>query len=201
YKLRTHIAKHLKSRSEAIRTALKAFNAAAHSLNPKHMKIEFTDIVKWSFLAEFDLLRDARQDVRSKHWAQPSKRVLTDQFYRYEHAKEEIRCLNVEKARLEAWIESEDQLYEMTVQELSTTDSCLSYEIRERGSCQKVVNDQIRLHLHQVESLIGYTGPQSQLERQNNGDGSDGGQSSNDLSDEDISLVFDGVDRALSAVE
>ncbi|KAG8937719.1 hypothetical protein FRC03_007906 [Tulasnella sp. 419] len=52
YKLRTHIAKHLKSRSEAIRTALKAFNAAARSLNPKHMKIEFTDIVKWSFCHE-----------------------------------------------------------------------------------------------------------------------------------------------------
>jgi len=59
YKLRQQIGKALQRRSDAIRNAINRYNAQAASLNPPRPKISWKDIVEYSFLGEFDLLRDS----------------------------------------------------------------------------------------------------------------------------------------------
>jgi hypothetical protein len=47
-------------------------------------------------LAEFDLLRDTRQDIRQFPWAQPLNREAMNLSFGIKRAKEEILRLNVE---------------------------------------------------------------------------------------------------------
>ena len=65
YSLRRHIGNALKSRSTAIRTAVAKYNIAAANLCPPRQELTWEEVVEYAFLADFDLLRDARQDIRS----------------------------------------------------------------------------------------------------------------------------------------
>ena len=51
--------------------------------------------MEYAFLADFDLLSDMRLDVHLKTWAKPASRVLMDQYFKMERAREEItKCRN-----------------------------------------------------------------------------------------------------------
>ncbi|KZP05529.1 hypothetical protein FIBSPDRAFT_673874, partial [Athelia psychrophila] len=58
YKMRKHISKALQSRSQAICTALERYNTAARALSPPRQQLEWSDVVDYAFLADFDILRD-----------------------------------------------------------------------------------------------------------------------------------------------
>ncbi|KAJ7170275.1 hypothetical protein C8R43DRAFT_1120708 [Mycena crocata] len=75
YKLREKISKALRTRADAIRRALQAYNEAAAMLNPLRQQLSFAQIINTTSLAEFDLLRDTRQDIRTQPWTQPSRRT------------------------------------------------------------------------------------------------------------------------------
>ncbi|KAG6821969.1 hypothetical protein H0H92_015871, partial [Tricholoma furcatifolium] len=62
YKLRKHIGKALKARSQAIRSALDRYNDAATLMSPPRASLSWNEIIEYAFLADFDLLRDTRQD-------------------------------------------------------------------------------------------------------------------------------------------
>ncbi|KAF8580082.1 hypothetical protein K439DRAFT_1620080 [Ramaria rubella] len=62
YKLRMHIAKAMKARSQAIRTAIKRYNEAPTALHPPRPILDPQTVLDYVFLAEFDLLCDARDD-------------------------------------------------------------------------------------------------------------------------------------------
>ena len=51
-------------------------------------------------VADFNLLRDTRQDVRTLEWAQAANREGMVMYFGIKRAKEEICCLNVEICRL-----------------------------------------------------------------------------------------------------
>lgn len=148
YRLRVNISKHLKARSETIRTALKAYNTAAAAIGKP--KIDFQDLMNTTFIADFDLLRDSRTDIRQKPWADPVKRVIHDQWFKLQHAKEEIKRLNVEIVRLRTWIHDENQLFKSTTDRIATSDPALSQEITARGARQFSVNSWIMKSLDRV---------------------------------------------------
>jgi hypothetical protein len=58
YKLREKIGKALKTRSEAIRTALQQYNVAAAKLTPPRPQLSWASVLKSVTVADFDLLRD-----------------------------------------------------------------------------------------------------------------------------------------------
>ncbi|EGO30745.1 hypothetical protein SERLADRAFT_432361 [Serpula lacrymans var. lacrymans S7.9] len=58
YALRKHIGKALQARSATIRTALERYNAAAKALSPPRQTLEWKEVVNYTFLSEFNLLRD-----------------------------------------------------------------------------------------------------------------------------------------------
>ncbi|OBZ69683.1 hypothetical protein A0H81_10469 [Grifola frondosa] len=63
YKLHEKIGKALRARAGAIRKALTEYNKCAAELTPPRPELSWNDIVEMVSLADFDLLRNARQDI------------------------------------------------------------------------------------------------------------------------------------------
>jgi hypothetical protein len=95
YKLRKHIAKALQACSQVIHNALEKYNNAASALSPPHPYLSWNNVVESAFLADFDL-RDAHQDIHDRPWAAPACCLAMDQYFKLEHAHEEIQRLNIE---------------------------------------------------------------------------------------------------------
>ncbi|KAE9397606.1 hypothetical protein BT96DRAFT_995705 [Gymnopus androsaceus JB14] len=62
YKLRKHLAKALKTRSQSIRKAIDQYNETAKKMNPPRATVNWDEVVNYSFLSEFDILQDTRED-------------------------------------------------------------------------------------------------------------------------------------------
>ncbi|KAF7373332.1 hypothetical protein MSAN_00542800 [Mycena sanguinolenta] len=108
YKLRKHIAKALQVRSKALKAAITRYNDAASALTPPREHLDWEEVVENAFLADFDLLRDARQDIRQEPWALPAGRAAMEQHFKILRAKEEIERLNIEIRRFVTYIGDEE---------------------------------------------------------------------------------------------
>ncbi|KAJ7828514.1 hypothetical protein B0H13DRAFT_1454465, partial [Mycena leptocephala] len=84
------------ARSKAIKTAIGKYNAAAEAMMPPKPVLDWEQVVEYAFLADFDLLRESREDIRQEPWALPSGRTAMDQHFKIICAEEEIQQLNVE---------------------------------------------------------------------------------------------------------
>ncbi|KAJ7500260.1 hypothetical protein B0H11DRAFT_1714849 [Mycena galericulata] len=159
YKLRRHIAKALQARSQAIRSALKGYNAAAASLSPPGRTLKWDDVVEYAFLADFDILRnqvaiDTVHDIRD--WARPASRLLLDSYFKIERAGEEIDRCNVEIRRVITHIRDEAAFLISKAAELDATDPTMAYFIRsyrwQRGRFDET-------HLDRFAKLAAKAGP------------------------------------------
>ena len=159
YSLRKHIANALKARSFAIRTALDRYNAAALALVPPRQVLDWDQVVEYAFLSDFDLLRDARQDIRRKPWATPAARLAIDQAFKLERAEEEIIRLNIEVPRLATYIRDEDIYLRAKEAELSPTNPALAHQV----GIHRMERGRFNAHhlkvLGKIHLLAGYTGP------------------------------------------
>ncbi|KAJ7134942.1 hypothetical protein C8R43DRAFT_894543 [Mycena crocata] len=109
YKMRKHIAKALQARSKAVRAAIDRYNTAALLLDPPMPMLSWDQVVEYAFLADFDILRDTRAEVRERPWTRPAYRLAMDRFFKILRAKEEIKRLNVEIPRVITWIRDENR--------------------------------------------------------------------------------------------
>ncbi|KAJ7247729.1 hypothetical protein C8J57DRAFT_1438029 [Mycena rebaudengoi] len=107
YKMRKHIATALQTRSKAIRNALKNYNLAAAALSPPARRLEWAEVIDYTFLADFDLLRGGTELETILPWATPASRMLMDSYFRIERAKEEITRLDIEIRRVVTHIRDE----------------------------------------------------------------------------------------------
>ncbi|KAI0052976.1 hypothetical protein FA95DRAFT_1601333 [Auriscalpium vulgare] len=137
YKLRKHIAKALQARSQAVRSAVDRYNNAAAALKPPRRVLQWADVIEYAFLSDFDLLRDARQDVSKQMWATPVGRVALDQHFTILRAAEEIVRLNVEIPRVVTYIRDEGAYLRQRVIDVRSEDPHLAHQIalfaQERG--------------------------------------------------------------------
>ncbi|KAJ7080779.1 hypothetical protein B0H15DRAFT_924340 [Mycena belliarum] len=108
YKLRKHIAKALQVRSKAVKAAIDRYNAAAEAMLPPKVTLTWEQVVEYAFLADFDLLREGREDIRTEPWALPAGRAAMDQHYKLLRADEEIARLNIEIRRFVTHIADEE---------------------------------------------------------------------------------------------
>jgi hypothetical protein len=154
YKMRRHIAKALKSRSEAVKTAINRFNAASSRLQPPGPAISWEEAVDYTFLAEFDLLRDARADIRQKLWAQPAGRLAMDKYFKTQRAHEEIARLNVEIRRLLTYICDEESELRQKEREYSSSPA-LSLQISRYRQDRERFN---KRHIQQIVKLARLPG-------------------------------------------
>ncbi|KAJ7491428.1 hypothetical protein B0H11DRAFT_1912051 [Mycena galericulata] len=68
YKLRRHIAKALQVRSKAIGNALNRYNLAAKALNPPRRTLSWAEVIDYTFLSDFDILRDPDGNAALRPW-------------------------------------------------------------------------------------------------------------------------------------
>jgi hypothetical protein len=96
YRLRKHIGQALQKCSSAIRTVLDHYNAAALALNPPRSPLKWDEVVEYAFLSDFDLLRDACQNIQLCPWATPARHLAMDTYFKLLHVHEKIDRLNIE---------------------------------------------------------------------------------------------------------
>jgi hypothetical protein len=156
--MRKHIAKALQARSQAIRTAIDRYNTAAAALTPPRAALEWSEVIEYGFLAEFDLLRDTRQDIRVKPWATPAGRFTMDLHFKMLRAAEEIDRLNIKICRFVTFIQNENHFLCKKEEEVRASNVGLAHQIylyhMEHGRF-------IGVHLCQlqkVSKLVGFTG-------------------------------------------
>ncbi|KAI6145997.1 hypothetical protein BKA82DRAFT_4016156 [Pisolithus tinctorius] len=89
YKMQKHIVKVLQVHSSAICIALEQYNTAAHAMDPPHCILKWDEVAEYAFITEFDLLRDAWQDLMDSD-------DIDTQENLEEEEKEETLCMVLE---------------------------------------------------------------------------------------------------------
>ncbi|KAK1220387.1 hypothetical protein PQX77_016845 [Marasmius sp. AFHP31] len=181
YRLRKHIAQALKTRSKAVRTALEQYNVAAEKCGRE--LLEWEEVVEYSFLSDFDLLRDSRQDVRQEAWAKPAGRLAMDQYFKILGAREEITRLNIEIRRLVTSIRDEGVFLSSMYDQTLPTNPPLAHQIEKYRLERAWYNHLHMERLTKLSMIEGFTGclypgesvngsPQSSLPGRPSADGS-----------------------------
>ena len=156
--MRTQIAKALQRRSEAIKNALDRYNTHASKLIPPRPQLTWKEIVEYSFLGKFTLLRSSRSDIREQKWTQPAHREAMVKYFKYLRAREEIDRLNVEIRRLWTAIHDEAAQTSRVIGELSVGDPPLAAELRKRWALRSSVNGVHLSRLRRIQSMPGFLG-------------------------------------------
>lgn len=146
---------HLKSRSEAIRAAIKTYNDAAKPTNRGALNPD--DVLQYSYIGQFDVLKDTRNSITEKPWAVPSNRIARDAWFKSERAKEEILRAEVEVARLRSWLEKEETLYCERIKSIADSDTDLAGELARRQCRLKQAHRRIRQDLDRIHGIPSYT--------------------------------------------
>ncbi|KAJ3755177.1 hypothetical protein EV360DRAFT_50218 [Lentinula raphanica] len=156
YKMRKHIANAMKTRSKSIQAALKSFNDAAAALNPPRRLIHWEEILELTFLSEFDLLRESREDVREKRWATPKNRQIMLEFFKLIRAEEELERLHVEIRRLLTFMHDEEHELTKQAATLDPEDPALAHQIRLYREERSRFNPLHRQRLFAIKKLKGF---------------------------------------------
>ena len=106
--MRKHISKALQSHLPAIQSALERYNSAARLLHTPRCQLDWKEVVEYVFLADFDLLCDAHQDISNHPWATPARQLAMDLYFKIAQAHEEITRLNIEICHVTTYIHDED---------------------------------------------------------------------------------------------
>ncbi|KAG2354334.1 hypothetical protein BDR07DRAFT_1454156 [Suillus spraguei] len=159
YKLRTQISTALKTHATAIRNAIQRYNKYAALLNPPRAPLQWEQIVEYSFLAEFDLLRDSDSNIQAKRWASPAYHNASAQYFELQRAKEEVRHLDVEIGCLLTKIRDDRLKYPAAIKKLEESNPFLAGELTRRWQYLNSVNARHLWHIRKTCSLPGYSGP------------------------------------------
>uniref|UniRef100_A0A8H8CMU1 Uncharacterized protein n=1 Tax=Psilocybe cubensis TaxID=181762 RepID=A0A8H8CMU1_PSICU len=158
YKLREKISKALHARSVAIQTALKQYNTAASLLIPPREPLTWATVVQAATVADFDLLRDTRNDICQFPWTEPSRREATNFYFRIKRARKEIVHLNVEITRLLTFLYNTHVDYQRAICNNNVTDLPLASYLSREWNRQNRIAEEIVNQLVQTSRLHGFTG-------------------------------------------
>ncbi|PPQ87091.1 hypothetical protein CVT25_001363 [Psilocybe cyanescens] len=158
YKLREKISKSLKTRAGAIQSALKRYNEAVALMVPPRVVLTWESVITAVNLADFNLLRDTRQDIRMLEWAQPANREAMVMYFQIKRAKEELLCLNVEIRRLLTFMYDDHVDHYRAVSANIMVNPPLAFEISTRWQYRNKIHEQIARRLLQTSRLPGFSG-------------------------------------------
>ena len=188
-------------RSRAIQTALAAYNQAASALDEPCPKLTWHEVVEYTTIAEFELLRSgARQDIRNLPWAEACNWEATICHLKLTRAQEEIHCLNIKIKRLATWIADENQELDKALADCQAED-LLMPALHTFVLAQKCTNQRLQSSLEQIYALPGYTGDKSvgsKEECRKSVCVSDDDSGSDESGDEEVEIldnIFEGIVR------
>jgi hypothetical protein len=156
--MRDKISKALKTRSEAIRRAIIVYNEAAALLTPPRERLTFAEVIQTTSLAEFDILRDTRQDIRLQPWTQPVRREAMVLHYGIKRAKEEVQRLNVEITRLLTFLVDEHIDYYRAISANIIVNPPLAIELQRRWRHASRISAAICRRIALTSRLVGFSG-------------------------------------------
>lgn len=148
----------MRTRSGAIKTALKQYNEAAGLLNPPRDPLTWSTVLKAATVADFDLLRDTRTDIRRLPWTEPSRREAMTFYFGIKRAHEEIVRLNIEITRLVTYMFDTHVDYYHAIRYHMIEDPPLARSLSEEWRYQDRINESIVRKLVQASRLHGFTG-------------------------------------------
>lgn len=157
YKMRMHIAKSLQVRCKTIKKAVVAYNTAAAALDPPKPALDWADVSRYSFLEQFTLLQDTRNETQSKPWCAPVISQVIKLYRRVARAKEELVRLDVEVRRLHTAIRDDWQLFKGKLASLDPGNP-LHGALRAFATRRQAIDRRILKRIGQVYALPGFTG-------------------------------------------
>ncbi|KAI0363067.1 hypothetical protein BV20DRAFT_1040098 [Pilatotrama ljubarskyi] len=158
YKAQTYIAKSLQRRCVAIRNAVNAYNAAACELVPPRETLDWSKASHYAFLEEFALLRDTKNDIRSKPWAKPVVREAMRLSNRIARAHEEVENVNRELRRLHTSIRDEEILFATVLEDLKKRADLLHTAVEEYVHHRRTANARNMVYIQRAYDLPGFSG-------------------------------------------
>lgn len=155
--MRQHIGTAMKKRSKTILSALEDYNEAAAALNPPRKLLNWDDVLNYTYLSEFDFLRDSQADVLEKPWAKPAVREAMSELFKLMRAGDELDCLHVEIKRLITNMKEEEVYFATVVGKVHLTNEPLSYQIWLHGNERRRFNGVHRMRLNAIRKLKGFS--------------------------------------------
>ncbi|KAI6020369.1 hypothetical protein BKA83DRAFT_4464675 [Pisolithus microcarpus] len=139
-------------------TALDHYNTAAHAMNLPRHQLHWDEVVEYTFLSEFDLLRDSQQDVSQQPWTMPAARLMMDWYFKKCHALEEVQHLNVEICCFITYVQDEDRYLRRCEEQLRATHGPLAHQISIRRNVHGRFDTLHLKHLYNISQLHGFNG-------------------------------------------
>lgn len=156
--MREHVGKALKRRDVGLQKAVDEYNVAALECSPPRPTVDWEKVSHYQFLEDFPLLRECREDIRSRPWARPAVQFTLKQHLRIKRAREEIVRLNVEIRRVVTHIADEDRLLDKTLQTLVENNDVLAAAFADFAVRRKRINAQVRVRLVETSELKSFSG-------------------------------------------
>lgn len=165
--MRTHISNALQRRSRTIRNAVKSYNTAALALNPPRDTLDWSKVSHFTFLDQFNILKDTRHSVFDQPWAKPVVRSLMKQYHQIERAREEIVHCNIGIRRLHTSIIDEEKRFKAI---LPTLDSVMLGPVSDFVQRRQAVNRLLLARIRRTYDLPGFTGNRTPGRRKGSAD-------------------------------
>lgn len=161
YRVCTHIAKALQARCKAIRNAVQVYNRAASELSPPRPAVDWSTVTQYTFIQEFTLLADTRQDTRTKPWSRPEVREVIKLHRRIQQAHTEIERCNTQIRRVHTYTHDENVLFDSVLQELQENGDPIHDAVQEFTLFRRKVNSALRRSIQRIYDLVGFSGDAS----------------------------------------
>ena len=158
YKARTYLAKNLQRRCKAIRNAVNEYNAAARTMVPPRPPVDWERVSHYTFIEEFALLQDTRNDLSQKAWARPDVRETMRMSRRIDRAREEIKNANREVRRLHTSIRDEELAFKAILTNLREKNDPHRGAVEEFVLRRRGANARNLSYIEHIHALEGYTG-------------------------------------------
>lgn len=121
--------------------------------------------MSYSFLAEFDLLRESREEVREKPWATAVAREALDAFFKTLRADEMLIQVSTEMVRLLTYMRDEDEYLKLAIELYEPFQPDIAHAIRQQALFKKRVHVQHQRRIRRIEKLSGYAEAVEDVER------------------------------------
>jgi hypothetical protein len=105
------------------------YNTAALALNPPWLLLKWDEVVEYAFLSDFDLLRDARQEIRHRPWATPAGRLAMDTYFKLLRVHKESDRLNIKIQCVATHLRDKDYYLCKCEEKSRLTDPALAHQI------------------------------------------------------------------------
>ena len=138
-------------------STLDQYNAAASTMHLPCLNLSWDDVVKYAFLADFDLLHESHQDICDHPWTKPAYHIVIDQFFKIECAHEEIQHLNIEIPHVITYIQDEDMFFQLKEDKIRQVNPGLARQVGKYRMEKARFNDQHMCRFWKLSLLPGFT--------------------------------------------